>query len=400
MKQIVVLCDGMSDLPLPKLDGKTPMELAVKPNIDYFAAHGTVGLVQTHLGDGVENDLSIFGCDPINYPVARSFLEAAANKIHLSPTDVTLCCNFVTLSEEERFEDRILLDSRAGELSSDDAKDLIHTLNRELGDSPFSFYPGDRFRGLLVWENGTTELGELTPPHASLGKQLGDFLLTHPNATPLAQLIRKAPEILSEHPINRKREEKGLPPANGIWIWSAGQAMPFPSFEEQYHQTASVLSATSYIKGIGRLSGMNVVETEENSERSGFDYPEIADAILEELEKDRDIVFVHLEGPDVYGHQGNVQKKIEEIEKIDRQIIAPVRSTLEEQQQDYKILLLPNHATPLRLQTHTADPVPFLLYSSAREYPPTVSQFTEQTAKESEIFISKGYTLLQKFLTY
>lgn len=404
MKHIVILCDGMADYPLEQLDGATPMSKAHKPNMNRLAERGSVGLVQTvapglHPGSDVAN-LSVLGYDPKLYYSGRSPLEAASIGINLAETDVTLRCNLVTLSDEEPFEEKTILDYCADDISTTEAQQIIDTLKRKLDSEQFAFFSGVSYRHCLVWENGTADLGKLTPPHDITGKPIQEYLPAHVNAKPLLALMKASCDILREHPVNVKRISQGRRPANAIWLWGEGRKKPLPFFQDKYRLKGSMISAVDLLKGIGKLTGMNVVEVQGATGYIDTNFEGKTQAAVDELCSGQDFVYVHIEAPDECGHRAELDHKIRAIELIDEKVIGPIVRAMEEHKFDFKIAVLPDHATPVQLMTHTSDPVPFLFYSSIREYSSNVLNFDEAQAKETDVLIAEGHKLLDKFIAY
>lgn len=401
MKYVVVLCDGMADYPVPELDGKTPMMAAQKPNMDFLASHGEVGLVKT-VADGLipgsdVANLSAIGYDPKIYYSGRSPLEAVSMGIPLESSDVTIRCNLVTLSEDSPFEEKTMVDYCADDISTAEAKELINTLQEKLGNDSFHFYPGVSYRHCLVWRNGVLELGDLTAPHDFPGRKIRDYLPTEPSAAPLIYFMKRAYDILKDHPVNQKRVVNGRRPANGIWLWGQGYRPKLDSFASRYHLSGSIVSAVDLIKGIGVCADMNVCHVPGATGYLDTNFEGKAQAALDELDRGRDFVYIHLEAPDECGHRHEVSNKVKAIEAIDSRILAPLLKGLAKYD-DYGILLLPDHPTPLVTRSHTSDPVPFLIYRKSRELENGIGSFHEETAKATGVYIAKGYTLMEHFL--
>ncbi len=404
MKQIVVLCDGMADYPIPQLDGKTPMDIACSPNMDYLAQHGTVGLVKT-VPDGLKPgsdiaNLSVLGYDPRVYYSGRSPLEAASMGIELEDTDISLRCNLVTLSDDPDYENRTMIDYSAGDITTDEAHDLMKAIQKSLGDDRFSFFGGLSYRNCLVYKGGTLGFGSLTPPHDISDRVIKEYLPSHPNARPLLEKMMASCEILEKHPVNQKRIEKALRPANAIWLWGEGKKTTLPSFKDKYHLKASMISAVDLLKGIAKLAGMQVVDVDGATGYIDTDFDAKAQAAIKELQEGQDFVYIHLEAPDECGHRGELQNKVRAIELIDQKIVTPLIRAMQENHEDFKMMILPDHPTPICTRTHAADPVPFLFYSSAREYCSSCSRFDEEYARSTGVLIPEGHTLMEKFLSY
>lgn len=403
MKYVVILCDGMADYPLHNLNEKTPMEIAKKPNMDWLAANGQIGLVQTVAkgfapGSDVAN-LAVLGYNPKLYYTGRSPLEAASMGIDMGENDIAIRCNLVTLSNEKDFEDKTMLDYCSGDISTAESHPLIQNLQNALGNDCFQFYPGISYRHCLIWKDGKKELGQLTPAHDIINQRIAPYLPKHPNAAPLWKLMAAANEILRHHPINQKRIEKGLSPANGIWLWGNGIKNSLPSFYEKYTLKGSMISAVDLLKGIAILSKMKVCEVKGVTGYIDTNWTGKAKAAMHELKSDSDFVYVHIEAPDECGHRGEIEHKIWAIEQIDSKIIKPLLEFLKEEN-DFKIMVLPDHATPLSKRTHTSDPVPYLFYSSKNQNTNDTVCFSEKSASLSSHKIQEGFTILQKWFDY
>lgn len=401
MKYLVVLCDGMADYPMVELGGKTPLEYANVPNMDSLVKTAKIGLVKT-VQDGMKPgsdvaNLSVLGYDPMVYYTGRSPLEAGSIGIDMKKTDVSLRCNLVTVSDEIAYEDKTLLDYCADDISTEDARVLIEYIEEKLGCDEFRFYTGVAYRHCLIWDNGTTDLGGLTPPHDITGKPVREYLPNKmsDNAKKLQELMEKSYELLKDHPINKARMEKGLRPANSIWLWGEGVRAELDNFKEKYGLKASMISAVDLLKGIGKFSGMSVVEVEGATGYIDTNFDGKAEAAIKEFENGQDFVYIHVEAPDECGHRAEVQNKVRAIEIIDEKILGPVTEALRNMG-NFKVMVTPDHATPLSLKTHTNDPIPFFIYDS------TVSQrgadcFNEKTAKESGLYIDEGFTIMKEF---
>ncbi len=400
MKYLVLLCDGMADYQMKELGGKTPMEAANKPNMDRLAKTAKIGLCKTVAdnlkpGSDVAN-LSVLGYDPEKYYTGRSPLEAGSIGIDMFDTDIALRCNLVTLSTAENFEDKTMVDYCAGDISSYEARELVMFLQEKLGNEIFRFYNGVSYRHCLIWKNGTLDVGELTPPHDITGQCVKDYVPKHENAAGLYDLMKKAHELLSTHPVNLERIRKNLRPANAIWLWGEGKRAELDSFEGKYGVKASMISAVDLLKGIGKFAEMNVVFVDDATGYIDTNFEGKAKAALEEFENGQDFVYVHIEAPDECGHRCEIENKVKSIEIIDEKVLGPILEELEKYK-NYKILIMPDHPTPLSLKTHTNDPVPFLMYSRREDFG-GADTFSEATAKASGIYIEKGHTIMDEFL--
>lgn len=401
MKYIVVLYDGMADYPVPALDGKTPMMVAKKPVFDSLAKHSEVGLVKTvndalKPGSDVAN-MSVMGFDPMKYYTGRSPLEAVSIGVKLKDDDVTLRCNLVTLSDEENYEDKTMVDYSAGDISSKEAAEIIKTVEESFGNEKYKYYSGVSYRHCLVVSNGTTDLGNMTPPHDISGKVVGSYLSTSENARELVEMMKKSYELLKDHPVNKKRISEGKRPANSIWLWGEGNKPILPSFESLYGLKGSVISAVDLLKGIGISAEMNTPEVPGATGYIDTNFSAKAEYALKELENGKDFVYIHIEAPDECGHRNEPENKVRSIELIDELVLTPLLKGLEKYD-DYKIMILPDHPTPIVTKTHARDPVPYMIY---HKNVPTdgVETINEQTAKETGRFIENGAELMPRFLS-
>ncbi len=400
MKYVVVLYDGMADYPVPALGNKTPMELAKKPNFDALAQKGEVGLVKT-VADGMKPgsdvaNLSVMGYDAKKYYTGRSPLEAVSIGVKMEDTDVALRCNVVTLSDEEDYTKKTMLDYSAGDISTKDAAEIIKTVQEELGNEIFSFYSGVMYRHCLIWKNGTTDLGSMTPPHDISGKVVGEYLSDSENAKPLIDMMKKSAEILKNHPVNLRRIKEGKLPANSIWLWGEGKKPMLDDFYETYKVKGSVISAVDLLKGIGICAGMNTPEVENVTGYIDTNFEGKAKAAVKELENGQDFVYIHIEAPDECGHRNEPENKVRAIELIDEKVLPIIIEALDKYD-DYKIMILPDHPTPIVTLTHAADPVPYMIYHKKNEIV-GVDTINENTAKATGNYIEEGFTLMRKFI--
>lgn len=398
MKYIVILCDGMADRPIAALGGKTPMEAANKPNMDALARQGLLGMCKT-VADGLKPgsdvaNLSVLGYDAKTCYSGRSPLEAANLGISLSDTQVAMRCNLVTLSDEENFADKTMVDYCGGDISTAEARELISALNDEFADDTMHFYSGVQYRHCLVVENGSLGL-DLTPPHDISDRVIGPYLSKKPAAQILIEMMQKSIEVLSNHPINKKRVAEGKRPANSAWFWGEGKRPQLELFSDKFGKKGAVVSAVDLIRGIGKLAGMEVAELDGVTGYIDTDFDAKANAALRLLENN-DFVFVHLEAPDECGHRGEVENKVRAIELIDEKILGRILPEVDSKYEDYKILIMPDHPTPLEIKTHTADPVPFMIYQKSK--PKDGAQFTEANAEKSGLYLSQSVELMPMFL--
>lgn len=398
MKYIIVLGDGMADEPIDALGGKTPLEVAKKDTMDALAKKGEIGIaymVPEGMSPGSDTaNLSVCGYDPKIYYTGRSPLEALSIGVDMKDTDVAIRCNVVTLSEEDcAYEDRTVLDHSAGEISTEDAAVLVEAVKEGLKRDGYEFYVGTSYRHLLIWNHGTVV--ELTPPHDILTKQIGAYL---PTDVVLRDMMKQSYEILKDHPINVSRREQGLNPANSIWFWGAGTKPNLSAFEEKTGKKGVMISAVDLLKGIGVGTSMKNVIVEGANGGLHTNYEGKAKAALNALLEDGyDFAYIHVEAPDEMGHQGLLPEKIQAIEWLDEKIVKVVTEGLDEAGEAYRMLILPDHPTPIRARTHTAGPVPYVLYDSKKN---TDSQliYSERTAQDTGNVWKEGYQLIDYLL--
>ena len=400
MKYVVVLCDGMADYPVPALGGKTPMMVAKKPHIDALAAKAEVGLVRTVApglkpGSDVAN-MSVLGFDPHRFYTGRSPLEAASIGIDMKDSDVSLRTNLVTLSDKgEPFADKVIEDYCADDISTGEARQLIEAVQAAFGGGEYDFYTGVSYRHCLIWHGGTTELGNMTPPHDITGKVIGPHLSTAETARPLLEMMEKSFDLLKNHPVNKARVAAGRRPANCIWLWGEGKCPALRPFEALYGIKGGMVSAVDLLKGIANCAGMEVAEVPGATGYIDTDFEGKAKAALDLLTRN-DLVYVHFEAPDECGHRNEPENKVKAIEMIDSRVLPILEEGLE-QYEDYKILLLPDHPTPIVTRTHASDPVPYLLYQKSA--PKTgVDTINEETAKATGIYMENGPAMMPHFL--
>lgn len=401
MKYAVVLCDGMADYPVEALGGKTPMEVAKKPNIDALASKGEVGLVRTVAaglkpGSDVAN-MSVLGFDPKKCYTGRSPLEAVSIGVKMSETDIALRCNLVTLSDEADYGAKTMLDYSGGDISTEEAAQIIKTVQEHFDSSEFDFYSGVAYRHCLIVHNGTTDLGKMTPPHDISGRVIGEYLSTSPNAEKLIAMMRESYDLLKDHPVNKKRIAEGKLPANSIWLWGEGSRPALPSFEEKFGVKGSIVSAVDLLKGIGICAGMNTPEVEGATGYIDTNFEGKANAAIDEWRKGQDLVYIHVEAPDECGHRNEPENKVKAIELIDSRIMPIILDYLNTQD-DYKVMVLPDHPTPISTRTHASDPVPYLIYRKGKELDSGVASINEKSASETGNFVDPGFDLMGHFL--
>lgn len=396
MKYIVILGDGMADEPIKELGDKTPLEYGKTPAMDELAPNSMIGMVRTipeGMAPGSDTaNLAVLGYDPRKYYTGRSPLEALSIGVNMKPTDIALRCNLVTLTEEEStYEDRKIIDHSSSEITTMDAKILLKAVQEELETDLYKYYLGTSYRHLTIWDKG--KVVDLKPPHDILGQVIGEFL---PESYDLREMMKKSYDILNNHPLNRERKAKGLHKANSIWFWGAGTKPDLDSFEEKYNKKGAMISAVDLLKGIGAGTGMKVIQVKGADGTLHTNYEGKARAAFKALTEDHyDFVYVHVEAPDEMGHQGSVSKKIEAIESIDGKVIKVLKELLDESGIDYRMLVLPDHPTPIRYKTHTSNPVPYMLYDSTHKQSKHWN-YNESEARLSGNYIKKGHTLMNK----
>jgi 2,3-bisphosphoglycerate-independent phosphoglycerate mutase len=397
MKYIILLGDGMADYPVAKLGGKTPLEVARIPNMDRIAAEGTVGLVDTipagfKPGSDVAN-LSVLGYDPGICYSGRGPLEAANMGVPLGPGDVAFRCNLVTLGAHD---DPVMVDYSAGHISSGEAARIVTEMDRAIGSPEFQFYPGISYRHLLVWRNGKDAV-ETTPPHDITGKPTNAYQIKGDGADRLTRLMRQSQGFLKDHPVNRARMAEGKKPATSIWLWGQGRAPRMVRLTDQYKLRGGVISAVDLLNGIGIYAGLEVIRVEGATGYIDTNYVGKAQAALHAL-KEMDFMFVHVEAPDEMGHAGNLEGKIQAIEDFDEKVVGTVLKGLADFD-DYRVLVLSDHPTPIAIKTHASDPSAFAVLSSVRgENLGCGAAFTEMQARAGGILISPGYQLMNLFI--
>ena len=401
MKYIVVLGDGMADRKIASIGDKTPLMKAVKPNIDRLAALGEVGLCKS-IPDGMKPgsdtaNLSILGYNPRQYYTGRSPLEAVSIGIDLKETDVTLRCNLVTLSDEEKYEDKTMLDYSAGEISTAEASELIKFLAQNLDDEEFKFYAGVSYRHCLVVKDGKTG-HDLTPPHDISDKKIAAHLPKGEYGEKYLNLMKKSEKLLKGHPINTARIKAGKNPATSIWLWGEGTKPMLSDFQKKTGLKGGIISAVDLIKGIGILAGLKIIEVEGATGNYDTNFKGKALAALENLKAGLDFVYIHMEAPDECGHRGELDKKIYSIEQIDSQVVKTIADELDNTGEDYAMLICPDHPTPISIKTHTSDPIPYLLYRSGRNMGGKAKSYDEDSAALSGAFVEEGYKLIDRLL--
>lgn len=398
MKYLVLIPDGMADEKIEALGGLTPMEKADKPCMDALVKRSFVGMV-SNVPDGMvpESDtanMAILSFDPKVYSKGRSPLEALSMGLTMQDEDTAIRCNFVTLTEEqENYEDRIITDNSADEISTAEADELVKAINASLCDDVKHLYTGLSYRHCLMWKTDMDKY-DFTRPHDIIGQRIGEYLpRENDGGAEFLKIMKDSYDILKDHPVNKARKERGLRPGNSIWLWSPGKKPQLPSFKEKWGLDATVISAVDLIKGIGICAGMTSVDVEGATGNVHTNYDGKAAAAIKAFKDGADYVYVHVEGPDECGHRAETDNKVLSIELIDKKILSPVYEYLLGTGEDFKIMVLPDHPTPVRLRTHTITPVPFFIYSSADEKQ-GVERFDEENAEKTGVYISDGYTLM------
>ncbi len=400
MKYIVVLGDGMADESIEALGGRTPLEAADTPTLDELACKSEVGLAYT-IPEGMKPgsdtaNLSVMGYDPKLYYTGRSPLEALSIGVDMKADDIALRTNLITVSDgDEPYEEKTIIDHSSSEISTEDAAVLLKAVRAELEDEIYKFYVGTSYRHLLIWAKG--EVVELTPPHDVLGQKVGDHM---PTDAKLLEMQKKSYEILSKHPINLERKAKGLNPANSCWFWGAGTRPALSSFEEKNHKKGAMISAVDLLKGIAVGAGMTNITVEGANGQLHTNYEGKAQAAVDALLKDGfDFVYVHVEAPDEMGHQGSVERKVQAIEFLDKRIIRNIKEAMDASGESYCMMVLPDHPTPIRVRTHTSDPIPYLLYDSSRELR-KIGRYNEEEARNSGIVVERGCELMDRLFAH
>jgi 2,3-bisphosphoglycerate-independent phosphoglycerate mutase len=401
MKYVVLLGDGMADYPLPDRGNKTPLELSHTPYMDFMAQHGEAGLVKTipegmPPGSDVAN-LSVMGYDPSRYYSGRAPIEAASIGVKLGKKDIAFRCNLVTLSGSG--STLAMDDYSAGHITTDDARVIINVLKQELDSPEITFYRGVSYRHLVVWKGGMEKM-VTTPPHDITGRQISSYLPQGDGADTLIELMNKARAVLATLPLNQEKIKNGLKPANSIWLWGQGRSLSVPTFQEKYGITGAVISAVDLVKGLGICAGLKPVEVPGATGYLDTNYEGKARAALEALQS-VDFVFLHVEAPDEASHKGSLDEKLQAIEDFDRRVVKPVLGGLQEKFSDYRVLVLPDHPTPIAIKTHASDPVPFALLSSGKNTVTghTASGFNERAAAQSGLFIEHGWELMDRLIS-
>lgn len=399
MKYIIVLGDGMADEPIDMLGGKTPLEYASTPTLDALAPQSEIALVHT-IPDGMKPgsdtaNLAVMGYNPRKYYSGRSPLEALSIGVDMKPTDIALRTNIVTLSDEEGipFEQRTIVDHSSGEISTEDAAVLIDAVKAAFENDTYHFYVGTSYRHLLIWDHG--EVIELAQPHDHLGEVIAPYL---PSDPVLRDMMIRSYDILNNHPINIERAKQGLNKANCLWFWGAGTRPALFSFEEKTGKSGVMISAVDLLKGIAVGAGMDVIEVEGATGSLNTNYEGKAMAAVNALLGGKDFAYIHVEAPDEMGHQGNVDHKVQSIEHLDSRVIRVIIDEMNKAGEDFRLLVMPDHPTPIRCRTHTSDSIPYLLYDSTKPVNGGCTLYNEAQAKATGKLIEHGYELIDRLL--
>lgn len=386
----------MADRPIEELENKTPLEYSKTPTLDMLSKISEIGLVHT-IPEGMKPgsdtaNLSVLGYDPKKYYTGRSPLEALSIGVDMKDTDVAIRCNIVTVSYDDKpYSEKIIIDHSSSEISTEDAAVLLNAVKEGLETDTYKYYVGTSYRHLTIWDNG--RVVDLTPPHDVLGRVIGEYL---PEDDKLREMMEKSYEILANHPINIERMKKGLNPANSIWFWGAGTKPCVTSFEEKNGKTGAMISAVDLLKGIAVGAKMKVIEVDGADGTLHTNYEGKANAAVEVLLKDGyDFAYVHVEAPDEMGHQGSIERKVQAINYLDERVIKNIYEKMKKSGEPFRMLVLPDHPTPICVRTHTSEPVPYLLYDSTNELNNTW-YYNEKEAKKSNNYISQGHIIIDK----
>ena len=399
MKYLVLIPDGMADEKIEALGNRTPMEVAQKPMMNALASRSLIGTVSNvPAGMVPESDtanMAILSFDPKIYSKGRSPLEAVSMGITMHPDETAYRCNVVTLSEEEEnYEDKIILDHSADEITTAEADELIKALEKELGNELRRFYTGVSYRHCLIIKNGNDKYPFMRP-HDILGKRIGEYLPSPANGgEEFLDLMKRSYEILNHHPVNEARRARGLKPANSAWLWSPGKKPQLPNFKEKWSLNGAVISAVDLIKGIGLCAGMRSIDVEGATGNVHTNYEGKAEAAIRAFEDGNDYVYIHVEAPDECGHRAELENKVLSVELIDKKILSPLYEYLKGTGEAFRILILPDHPTPIRLRTHTIEPVPFMIFDSEKDLL-GVENFSEESAQKQNRYLANGYELME-----
>ncbi len=400
MKYIVVLGDGMADYPVEELGGRTPLQAARKPRIDALARRGEVGTVRTvPAGMPPASDvanLSVMGYDPRRYYTGRSPLEAISMGLELEPSDVAFRCNLVTLSDDAVYADAVMLDYGAGEIPTEESRELMAAIESGLGRGALSFHPGISYRHCMIWKAGPTAC-ELTPPHDISQRVIGEHLPRGEGASEIRAMMEGSRALLAGHPVNRARLARGLNPATSIWLWGQGRKPALASFPEKYGLSGAMISAVDLLKGIGICAGLESIDVEGATGNIDTNFRGKAQAALDALGAGADFAYIHVEAPDECGHRHEIENKVRSIELIDEEVVGPLLDGLDGIG-PWRMMILPDHPTPLATRTHSSDPVPYLIFERGRDERNGISGFDENQARSTGVHVDEGHRLMDRFL--
>lgn len=403
MKYLILVCDGMADYPIEELGGLTPMEKAKKSTMDRLCRSSLCGTV-SNVPEGMvpESDtanIAIMSYDPKLYSKGRSPLEAVSMGLHMDDDDTAYRCNLVTLSEEDcDYDERTMLDHSADEITTAEADELIKALEAHFGRDGLHFYTGVSYRHCMIVKNGIEKYNFMRP-HDILTEKITNYLPKDPDGEPFYKMMRESYDILENHPVNVSRRARGLKPANSAWFWSPGRRPSLPIFKDKWGIDATVISAVDLIKGIGLCAGMESIDVEGATGNVHTNYSGKADAAIDAYKRGRDLVYLHVEAPDECGHRAELDNKILSVEKIDELILAPIFDYLTQSGEEFSILVLPDHPTPICKRTHTMEPVPFFIYSSAEEHT-GIDMYSEKNCADTGLYVPNGYKLLDMFIKH
>ena len=401
MKYFVILGDGMADRPFDGLGGKTPLEVAEHPTMDYIASKGICGMAKTvpqGMPPGSDTaNLSAMGYDPKIYYTGRSPLEAVSMGIDLALSDVTYRCNTVTLSDDENYENCTMIDYSCDEISTAESTQIINDLNAIFQTEQLRLYPGISYRHCLVLQDAD-DGADTTPPHDILEQQVTNYLPKGQNSELLLSMMKRSRELLRDHPVNKSRIARGLNPVSSLWFWGEGRKPNLTAFAEKFGKKGAVVSAVDLIKGIGICAGLDSIDVEGATGNIDTNWKGKAQAAIDALLSGDDFVYVHMEAPDECGHRFEPENKVKAIELIDREVLRPMMDAMEKAGEDYSILLMPDHPTPLELRTHTPDPVPFVIYRSNDEKDNGPDRYTEADAASTGVYVDEGYHLMEQLI--
>jgi len=400
MKYLILVPDGAGDEPIEKLGGKTPLQVAQMPVVNGLAKLGIAGMVKT-IPDGIAPgsdaaNLSVMGYDPSVYLTGRSPLEAVSIGIDMTDTDVAFRTNIITLTGEGAYEDLIIDDHSAGDITTDEADQIIKAVQEKFGDDRISFFTGVSYRHCMIVKNGS-DVYDLTPPHDVLTRKTGAYLPKGEDSEFITKMMKESYELLKDHPVNLDRMARGLKPANTIWIWGQGKKPSLSSFYDKYQITGTAISAVDLIKGIGLCAGLDSVDVEGATGTIHTNYEGKTQAAIKEYESGKDFVYMHVEAPDECSHQGDLEGKIKSLELIDEKVLKPIVAYFESAGLDFRVLVVPDHRTPVALRTHTSEPVPFVIYASKNGGLVNEGNSFDEVSGGQGMYFDSGYALADYF---